>query len=160
MPSPFYSLSMLRLDGTTQPLSDYAGKVILVVNTASQCGFTGQYAGLEKLYQTYVDRGLIILGVPCNQFGAQEPGSESEIASFCQLHYDVQFPMFAKTQVNGARAHPLYVYLKAAAPGVWGTQAIKWNFTKFLVDRRGEVVARFSPMTQPNKLAESIEQLL
>ena len=148
------------LQGQTQPLATYAGKVLLIVNTASQCGFTPQYAGLEALYQKYKDRGLIILGFPCNQFGAQEPGSASDIGAFCQKNYGVSFPMFAKIEVNGDNAHPLYQHLKKSAPGVLGSEAIKWNFTKFLVDRNGQVVKRYASATAPEALAADIEQLL
>ncbi len=148
------------LQGQTQSLAAYAGKVLLIVNTASQCGFTPQYAGLEALYQKYKDRGLIILGFPCNQFGAQEPGSASDIGAFCQKNYGVSFPMFAKIEVNGDNAHPLYQHLKKSAPGVLGSEAIKWNFTKFLVDRNGQVVKRYASATAPEALAADIEQLL
>ena len=148
------------LQGQTQPLATYAGKVLLIVNTASQCGFTPQYAGLEALYQKYKDRGLIILGFPCNQFGAQEPGSADEIGAFCQKNYGVSFPMFAKIEVNGDNAHPLYQHLKKSAPGVLGSEAIKWNFTKFLIDRNGQVVRRYAPTDTPEKIAEDIEKLL
>ena len=148
------------LQGQTQSLAAYAGKVLLIVNTASQCGFTPQYAGLEALYQKYKDRGLIILGFPCNQFGAQEPGSADEIGAFCQKSYGVSFPMFAKIEVNGDNAHPLYQHLKKSAPGVLGSEAIKWNFTKFLVDRNGQTVKRYASATAPEALATDIEQLL
>jgi len=151
------------LDGTPKKLADFRGKVLLVVNTASQCGFTPQYAGLEKLYETYKDRGLVILGFPCNQFGAQEPGSAAEIGAFCQKNYGVSFPMFAKIEVNGASTHPLYRYLKKEKPGILGPLgggAIKWNFTKFLVNRQGQVVARYAPSTKPLSLAGDIEKLL
>jgi glutathione peroxidase len=151
------------LDRTPKKLADFRGKVLLVVNTASQCGFTPQYAGLEKLYETYKDRGLVILGFPCNQFGAQEPGSAAEIGAFCQKNYGVSFPMFAKIEVNGASTHPLYRYLKKEKPGILGPLgggAIKWNFTKFLVNRQGQVVARYAPSTKPQSLAGDIEKLL
>ena len=148
------------LQGQTQSLATYAGKVLLIVNTASKCGFTPQYAGLEALYQKYKDRGLIILGFPCNQFGAQEPGSASDIGAFCQKNYGVSFPMFAKIEVNGDNAHPLYQHLKKSAPGVLGSEAIKWNFTKFLVDRNGQTVKRYASATAPEALATDIEQLL
>ena len=154
------NFSAYTLQGQTQPLATYAGKVLLIVNTASQCGFTPQYAGLEALYQKYKDRGLIILGFPCNQFGAQEPGSASDIGAFCQKNYGVSFPMFAKIEVNGDNAHPLYQHLKKSAPGVLGSEAIKWNFTKFLVDRNGQVVKRYASATAPEALAADIEQLL
>ncbi len=141
-------------------MADYAGKVLLIVNTASHCGFTPQYAALEALYQRYRERGLVVLGFPCNQFGSQEPGEAEEIASFCQKNYGVSFPMFAKIEVNGNEAHPLYQYLKKAAPGLLGSEGIKWNFTKFLVDRQGEVVERYAPATAPESIARDIEKLL
>ena len=149
-----------RLDGTAQDLSAFAGQVVLIVNVASQCGFTPQYEGLEALYQRFKDRGLIILGFPCNQFGAQEPGSSEEIAQFCALNFGVSFPMFERVEVNGDAAHPLFDWLTAAAPGVLGTEAIKWNFTKFLLDRDGKVVDRFAPTTEPAEIAPAIEKLL
>lgn len=155
-----YDFSARRIDGSEQRLADYAGKVLLIVNVASQCGFTPQYAGLEALWRKYRDRGLVVLGFPCNQFGAQEPGSEGEIADFCRSRYDVTFPLFAKIEVNGEQAHPLYQHLKSAAPGVLGTEAIKWNFTKFLVDRQGRVVSRHAPATAPADLEREIEELL
>ena len=151
------------LDRTPKKLADFRGKVLLVVNTASQCGFTPQYAGLEKLYERYKDQGLVILGFPCNQFGAQEPGSAAEIGAFCEKNYGVSFPMFAKIEVNGASTHPLYRYLKKEKPGIIGPLgggAIKWNFTKFLVNRLGQVVARYAPSTKPLSLAGDIEKLL
>ena|SRR5579883_2194622 len=156
----FHTYKVTAIDGRETSLADYAGKVVLVVNTASKCGFTPQYEGLEQLYQKYRDRGLVVLGFPCNQFGAQEPGNEAEIASFCSLNYHVSFPMFAKIEVNGEHAHPLYQFLKSERPGVLGTEAIKWNFTKFLVDRSGRVVDRFAPQTKPKDLAGAIEGLL
>lgn len=148
------------LDGTTVPLSTWKGRVRLVVNTASRCGFTPQYAGLEALQQEYGPRGLTVLGFPCNQFGAQEPGEAAEIRSFCDTRFGVSFPLFAKIEVNGPEAHPLYVWLKREAPGLLGLQAIKWNFTKFLVDRSGSVVARFAPSKPPEALRDAIERLL
>ena len=148
------------IDGQERSLKDFAGQGLLVVNVASKCGFTPQYAGLEQLYREFCQRGLIVLGFPCNQFGAQEPGDAEEIARFCSLNYDVSFPMFAKVDVNGDDAHPLYRFLKEARPGLLGTEGIKWNFTKFLVDRYGEVVERFSPATKPAELAAAIERLL
>ena len=158
--SSVHDYSARRIDGGEQRLSDYAGQVLLIVNVASQCGFTPQYAGLEALWRKYRDRGFAVLGFPCNQFGAQEPGSEAEIADFCSTRYDVTFPLFAKIEVNGDKAHPLYQHLKAAVPGVLGTEAIKWNFTKFLVDRQGRVVARHAPTTAPADLEREIEALL
>jgi len=158
-----YKLSVFtaeRLQGPPQALADYAGQVLLVVNTASECGFTPQYAGLEALYQRYKARGLVILGFPCNQFGAQEPGSAEAIASFCEKNYGVSFPLFAKIEVNGDNTHPLYQYLKKSAPGVLGSEGIKWNFTKFLVNRQGEVIARYAPATTPEAIAKDIEALL
>jgi glutathione peroxidase len=153
-------ISVKRLDGTEAPLADYRGKVLLIVNVASRCGFTPQYTGLEALYRKYRDRGFEVLGFPCNQFGAQEPGSEAEIGSFCSTTYDVTFPMFGKIDVNGADAHPLYQHLKNAKPGLLGTEGIKWNFTKFLVDRQGEVVARYAPKDSPESLDSAIAALL
>ena len=155
-----YDFSAETLDGQPAPLADYRGKVVLIVNTASKCGFTGQYAGLEKLYKRFRDRGLVVLGFPCNQFGAQEPGDAAEIASFCSLTYDVDFPMMRKIDVNGPKAHPLYAYLKKAKKGVLGTEGVKWNFTKFLVDRTGQVTARYAPNVEPKALESAIEALL
>lgn len=155
-----YDFTAESLDGAPAPLSAYRDKVVLIVNTASKCGFTPQYAGLEALYRKYRERGFVVLGFPCNQFGAQEPGDAAEIASFCSLTYDVDFPMMRKIDVNGPRTHPLYAYLKSAKKGVLGTEAIKWNFTKFLVDRNGEVVSRFPPTTEPKALEGAIEALL
>ena len=155
-----YRFDAERLRGDRQSLADYAGQVLLIVNTASHCGFTAQYAGLEALHQRYRERGFTVLGFPCNQFGAQEPGDAAEIASFCEVNYGVSFPLFAKIDVNGDDAHPLFVYLKAQAPGLLGSQAIKWNFTKFLVDREGEVVKRYAPALAPEAIAADIEALL
>jgi glutathione peroxidase len=158
-----YGFSAERLDGGAASLSSYRGKVLLIVNTASQCGFTPQYAGLEALFRTYNERGLEVLGFPCNQFGAQEPGSAAEIGAFCEQNYGVSFPMFAKIDVNGDQAHPLYRFLKKQKPGLLGPLgggAIKWNFTKFLVDRSGNVVARYASTTRPESLAKDIENLL
>lgn len=148
------------LDGTPTALSAYAGKVVLIVNVASKCGLTPQYAGLEALYRQYAPQGLVILGFPCNQFGDQEPGSATEIAEFCSMSYDVTFPIFAKLDVNGAGEHPLYAWLKSSAPGIFGTEAIKWNFTKFLIGRDGTVTQRFAPTDEPASLAPAIEALL
>lgn len=147
-------------DGEEVSLSGYVGKVLLIVNTASRCGLTPQYAGLEALYRQFGERGFLVLGFPCNQFGGQEPGSDGEIAQFCSTEYGVTFPVFAKIEVNGEGAHPLYRYLKEACPGILGTEAIKWNFTKFLVNRAGQVVARFAPTTPPGELVDAIEGLL
>ena len=155
-----YDFESNSLSGNQVPLKQFAGKVLLIVNTASQCGFTPQYAGLEELYQRYRDRGLVVLGFPCNQFGAQEPGSASDIGTFCETNYGVSFPMFEKIAVNGESAHPLYRWLKKAAPGVLGSERIKWNFTKFLVDRSGEVQARYASLTKPDAIARDIEALL
>ncbi len=155
-----HDFSAGTIDGRPRALSDYRGKVLLIVNTASQCGLTPQYAGLEELYRKYGSRGLEILGFPCNQFGAQEPGSEGEIAKFCETQFGVSFPMFAKVDVNGDEAHPLFAWLRKQAPGLLGSEAIKWNFTKFLVDREGGVVERFAPTAAPADLAPAIEKLL
>jgi glutathione peroxidase len=155
-----YDIKAEKLDGSDAPLSDYRGQVLLIVNTASKCGFTPQYEGLEALYKTYRDRGFSVLGFPCNQFGAQEPGDAAEIANFCSLTYDVDFPMFAKIDVNGPKAHPLYKFLTAQKRGLLGSKAVKWNFTKFLVDRKGEVVERYAPTVKPEDLTASIEGLL
>lgn len=148
------------LDGTPQPLSAYEGKVVVVVNVASKCGLTPQYEGLEAVYRQYKDRGLVILGFPCNQFAGQEPGSSAEIAEFCSLTYDVTFPVFQRIDVNGEEAHPLYKWLKAEAPGLLGSEAIKWNFTKFLIGRDGKVAERYAPTTEPKDMAADIEKLL
>ncbi len=147
-------------DGSAVPLDRYAGQVLLIVNTASKCGFTPQYEGLEALHRRYSDRGFEVLGFPCNQFGAQEPGDAAEISRFCSLTYNVTFPVFAKVYVNGAGADPLFDRLKRDAPGVLGSKAIKWNFTKFLVNRAGEVVHRYAPATKPEQLVADIEALL
>ena len=159
MPS-LYDFSAQTLDGKPAPLADYRGRVVLIVNTASKCGFTPQYEGLEALWRDYKDKGLTILGFPCNQFGAQEPGNAEEIANFCSLTYDVSFPMMAKIDVNGPKADPLYAFLKHEKKGLLGSESIKWNFTKFLVDKTGKVVARFGPMDTPQALKGAIEKLL
>jgi glutathione peroxidase len=153
-------IALTTLDGDGRALGDYAGKVLLVVNVASKCGFTPQYTGLEALYRRFAPRGFEVLGFPCDQFGHQEPGDEAEIKSFCSTRYEVSFPMFAKTEVNGAEAHPLYRELKRAAPGLLGTEAIKWNFTKFLVGRDGEVLRRYAPTDTPESFARDIEAAL
>ena len=153
-------MTVRAADGSDTPLADQAGKVLLVVNTASKCGFTPQYEGLEALRRRYADRGFEVLAFPCNQFGAQEPGDAAEIANFCTTKYDVTFPVFAKVDVNGDGADPLFERLKADAPGLMGSKAIKWNFTKFLVDRDGRTVRRYAPTTKPEDLAGDIEKLL
>src|SRR5271154_987088 len=158
--STIYDYTAQSLDGREISLSDYRGKTLLIVNTASACGFTPQYAGLEALYEKLAPEGFAVLGFPCNQFGKQEPGNESEIGAFCQKNYGVRFPMFAKVDVNGANAHPLYKYLKRAKRGLFGTPAIKWNFTKFLIDRAGNVVARYAPLTKPETLEAQIKKAL
>jgi glutathione peroxidase len=155
-----YDYSAKTLDGQDVSLADYRGQVLLIVNTASKCGFTPQYEGLEALYKAHKDRGFTVLAFPCNQFGAQEPGNAEEIASFCSLTYDVTFPVMSKIDVNGADAHPLYRFLKKEQKGVLGTEAIKWNFTKFLIGRNGKVVRRYAPTDKPEALAEDIEALL
>jgi glutathione peroxidase len=155
-----YDLTVKDIRGKSVRLDAYKGKALLIVNTASKCGFTPQYKGLEELYRKLHGRGLEILGFPCNQFGAQEPGAETEIASFCEVNYGVTFPLFAKIDVNGDDAAPLYQYLKRAKPGLLGSEAIKWNFTKFLVDRKGNVVERFAPNVEPASIAGDIEKLL
>lgn len=155
-----YSFKVKTIDGNETSLESFKGKVMLIVNVASKCGFTPQYKGLEELYREYKGKGLEVLGFPCNQFGAQEPGDENEIKNFCSLTYDVSFPMFAKVDVNGENTHPLYSYLKKKEKGLLGTEAIKWNFTKFLVDKQGNVVDRFAPQTKPEDLKKKIEPLL
>ena len=155
-----YDFSAPLLDGTTVNLDEFRGRVLLIVNTASQCGFTPQYAGLESLYRDYKDRGLEVLGFPCNQFGEQEPGSAEQIGAFCEKNFGVSFPMFAKIDVNGPNADPLYRFLKGEKSGIFGTDAIKWNFTKFLVDRQGKVVDRYGPSTEPKAMTGAIEALL
>jgi glutathione peroxidase len=155
-----YDFTAEALNGQVKPLSEYRGKVLLIVNTASQCGFTPQYKGLEALYKQYGESGLVVLGFPCNQFGAQEPGSAQEISQFCELNFGVSFPLFAKIDVNGADAHPLYQFLKSEKSGILGTEAIKWNFTKFLVNRQGKVKGRFAPSTTPAELGPELEKLL
>lgn len=151
---------MPLLSGEVQDLTEYEGKVVLIVNTASKCGFTKQYEGLEDLYTQYKDKGLVILGFPCNQFGEQEKGNDGEIASFCQKNYGVSFPMFSKIDVNGDNAAPLYQELKMQAPGIMGTKKVKWNFTKFLVNKQGDVVTRYASVTKPEALAKAIESAL
>lgn len=155
-----YDFEVTDITGKTVNLSRYKGNVLLIVNTASKCGFTPQYEGLEQLYQKYAAQGLVILGFPCNQFGSQEPGDNEQINQFCQLNYGVSFPMFAKIAVNGTDTHPLYQWLKQQAPGLLGSQAIKWNFTKFLIGRDGNVVARYAPATKPTALEKQLTELL
>ena len=155
-----YDIPIQRLDGTTTTLAEWRGQVLLIVNVASACGFTPQYAGLEALWRRHRDRGLVVLGFPCNQFAGQEPGSAAEIREFCSTRYDVTFPLFAKMDVNGDAGHPVYRHLKSRAPGVLGTEAIKWNFTKFVVDRAGNVVERFAPATTPEALESQLDRWL
>jgi glutathione peroxidase len=155
-----YDFEAKTIDGSAQRLEAYRGKTLLIVNVASKCGFTPQYTGLEQLYRKFKDRGFAILGFPCDQFGHQEPGDEAEIKNFCSLKYDVSFPMFSKIDVNGANAHPLYQYLKKAQPGVLGSEGIKWNFTKFLVNKSGEVVERYAPTAKPADIEKDVEKLL
>ena len=155
-----YDFSATTIDGDEQPLAAYKGKALLVVNVASKCGFTPQYKGLEALYEKFRERGLVVLGFPCDQFGHQEPGDEEEIKNFCSLNYDVQFPLFAKVDVNGAGTHPLYQYLKSEAKGLLGSELIKWNFTKFLVDRNGKVVRRFAPTDTPEGIESDVAAAL
>jgi len=154
------SYSVKTIQGELLNLSEYEGKVLLVVNVASKCGFTGQYAGLQALHQEYASRGLIVMGFPCDQFGHQEPGSDSNILAFCETQYKVTFPMFAKIEVNGPNAEPFYQWLKTSKPGLLGTEAIKWNFTKFLLGRKGQVLKRYAPTDTPESLREAIEQAL
>jgi glutathione peroxidase len=155
-----YDFEAVAIDGTPARLADYRGRVLLIVNTASACGFTPQFAGLEQLWHDFRHRGLVVIGFPSNQFGAQDPGSDSEIASFCQLNYGVTFPMMGKVDVKGSAAHPLWKWLSAEAPGLLGTQAIKWNFTKFLVGRNGRVIRRYAPTDTPKSIAHDIEAAL
>ena len=152
--------SATTIAGSTQALSAYRGTVVLIVNVASECGFTGQYEGLQALYQEYAARGFVVLGFPCDQFGHQEPGDEAAIAAFCQTRFAVTFPMFTKISVNGADAHPLYAWLKSSRPGLLGTEAIKWNFTKFLLGRNGQVIKRYAPADKPQALRTDIESAL
>lgn len=155
-----YDFSAEKLEGGEQSLSDYQGKVLLIVNTASKCGFTPQFEGLEKVFQKYQAQGLVVLGFPCNQFAGQDPGNNSEIGEFCQRNYGVSFPMFAKIDVNGSEAHPIYKFLTKEAKGVLGTESVKWNFTKFLVGRDGNVIDRFATATKPEDMAKDIEKAL
>ena len=158
--SSLYDIPVTTLTGEPTDLSAFRGKVLLIVNTASQCGFTPQYAGLEALYRKYKNESFAVLGFPCNQFGSQEPGSDTDIASFCEKNYGVTFPMFAKIEVNGPNAHPLFIKLKAEAPGIMGTEGIKWNFTKFLVDKQGKVHSRYAPTVAPDGMDPDIRNLL
>jgi glutathione peroxidase len=155
-----YDFSAKTIDGDEQKLSAYKGKTMLVVNVASKCGFTPQYTGLEALYEKFKDKGVVVLGFPCDQFGHQEPGDEAEIKNFCSLTYDVKFPLFAKVEVNGANTHPLYKYLKSEAKGLLGSESIKWNFTKFLVDADGKVVTRYAPTDTPEKIEKDLARML
>jgi glutathione peroxidase len=159
-PASLYDIGVKTIDGGTQSLAEYRGKTLLIVNVASHCGFTPQYSGLEALYRKYKEQGLVVLGFPCNQFGHQEPGNETEIQQFCSTTYDVTFPLFAKIDVNGPSTHPVYELLKSAKPGVLGTEAIKWNFTKFLVNGNGDVVARYAPSDTPEKIEQTVASLL
>ncbi len=160
MSGSVYDFQATSIQGQPVPLSDYRGQVLLIVNTASACGFTPQFAGLEQLHKTYGDKGLAVVGFPCNQFGSQDPGSNDEIASFCEMNYGVSFPMMEKIDVNGSAAHPLYKWLTAEAPGLLGLKAIKWNFTKFLVGKDGQVIQRYAPTDAPKSLAKDIEKAL
>jgi len=158
--SSLYDIDVRTISGQTQSLGAYRGKTLLIVNVASQCGFTRQYEGLEALFRKYQNQGFVVLGFPCNQFGRQEPGTEAEIQRFCTSSYDVTFPLFAKIDVNGPATHPLYEHLKSARPGLLGTEAIKWNFTKFLVNAQGDVVARYAPSDTPEKIDRDLAKLL
>ncbi|WP_144394287.1 glutathione peroxidase [Pleionea sediminis] len=160
MAESIYSISVNSIDGQSVPMEDYKDKVLLIVNTASECGFTYQYEGLEKLQQQYKDKGFSVLGFPCNQFGKQEPGDDETIANFCATRFSVSFPLFQKLEVNGDNAHPLFKHLKSEAPGIFGSESIKWNFTKFLVDQNGKVIKRFAPKDKPEKIAQTIESML
>ena len=155
-----YDFNVVTITKAEQSMSIYKGKVLLIVNVASECGFTPQYEGLEKLYQTYQKQGFEILAFPCNQFGGQEPGTPKQIQNFCKVNFDVTFPLFAKIAVNGKDTHPLYAYLKKKAPGILGTESIKWNFTKFLVDKKGNVIRRYGSSTKPEEIESAIEKLL
>jgi len=158
--SPLDAIPVVTIDGETRTFGEFAGKLTLVVNVASKCGFTPQYRGLEALYRKFKDRGLVVLGFPCNQFAQQEPGSADDIKSFCSLNYDVTFPMFAKVDVNGARAHPLFKALKKDAPGILSSEVIKWNFTKFLIDESGKVVKRYAPTDSPEAVGDDLDAMV
>lgn len=160
MENNFYSFSVKASNGTVLPLSDLKGRVVLIVNVASQCGFTPQYKGLEELYEQFKDQGFTVLAFPCNQFGTQEPGTDQEIQSFCELNFGVKFPLMAKIDVNGPEADPLFTWLKKAAPGILGSELIKWNFTKFLVGRDGKVLKRYAPKDEPKDIVEDIKRVL
>ena len=160
MPTSVYDFEALSIDGKPAHLSTQRGKVLLIVNTASECGFTPQFDGLQKLWQAYRDKGLVVVGFPSNEFGGQDPGTDGEIASFCQVNYGVDFPMMSKIEVNGAKAHPLWKWLTSEAPGILGSQAIKWNFTKFLVGRDGKVIKRYAPTDSPESMKKDIEAAL
>lgn len=160
MPASVHEFKARAITGEEISLDQFKGKVLLIVNTASACGYTPQYAGIEALHKKYQDRGFAVLGFPCNQFGQQEPGTEAEIQAFCRKNYGVTFPMFAKIDVNGDRAHPLFEYLKKSLPGILGTEPIKWNFTKFLIDKAGKPVERFAPATKPESIEKTVEKLL
>ncbi|ALS98417.1 glutathione peroxidase [Lacimicrobium alkaliphilum] len=160
MTESLYDFEVEKIDGNKQSMADFSNKVLLIVNTASKCGFTPQYEGLEQLYRDYRDKGLEILAFPCNQFGGQEPGSEEQIQQFCDLNYQTSFPLFKKVDVNGDQAEPLYNYLKDKARGVLGSKSIKWNFTKFLVDKQGNVVRRYGSTTKPDEIRQDIEALI
>ena len=160
MSSTVFDFSALAIDGKPVDLSVYRGNVLLIVNTASKCGFTPQYKGLQKIFEQYAERGLAVLGFPCDQFGHQEPAGESEINSFCEMNFGVSFPLFAKIEVNGSATHPLYVWLKSSRPGILGSEAIKWNFTKFIVGRDGQPLARHAPTVNPEDLLDDLQRLL
>ncbi len=159
-PDTIYGFEATNINGKTIPLEEFKGKVMLIVNTASKCGFTPQFGGLEELHKSYAGKGLAVLGFPCNQFGSQDPGADGEIEQFCQLNYGVSFPMMSKIDVNGPAAHPLYKWLSTEAPGILGSKAIKWNFTKFLVGKNGKVIRRYAPTDKPADLAKDIETAL
>ncbi|VXB81291.1 Glutathione peroxidase [Pseudomonas sp. 8BK] len=160
MSNALFDIPVTTIKGEQKTLADFGGKAVLVVNTASKCGFTPQYKGLENVWQQYKDQGLVVLGFPCNQFGKQEPGDEGAISEFCEMNFGVSFPLFKKVDVNGSDAHPLFVNLKKSAPGLLGSQGIKWNFTKFLLSADGTVIKRFAPTTKPEDLTAEIEALL
>ncbi|WP_159564985.1 glutathione peroxidase [Budvicia diplopodorum] len=160
MTDNFWTIPLVTITGEQRTLADFSANAILVVNTASECGFTPQYRGLERLWQDYNGQGLVVLGFPCNQFGRQEKGSNQEIATFCETHFGVTFPLFEKIEVNGENAHPLFVYLKKRAPGLLGSEKIKWNFTKFLISNQGKTIERFSPTAKPEELSAKIKEIL